>query len=381
MHRKQDYPLRWPKAIVLVSILLGATPAFAAAPNDAKAQALGNTAINEHYLAMNLELAEAQLQAAIKLCQGNKCSPSVHARLRRDLAMVYLAGKKEALAKQQLKQAVTLDPGLRLDPDLTTDELRKAFVEVGGVDGPAPAPAAEPQQEAPLEADADTEGQDDEQDEGVPSGLHWVSGALQFDTLLHKQTSEACSSGETYFCYTASGARYGYRGEAPLRIDYGDQVSGGIALATIRVLAGYDYHWFPAMTIGARVGFAFRGGPSDDIADSQSFLPLHLELRAQRLIGEHPFSMRKFTPYLGVQGGVAQVDSKKPIDVYTVGDTPVHYELEGYRKTGKGFVGLSAGSFYRMDAKWAPFAELVFMQMLPVSAQVFALRLGAAYAL
>jgi hypothetical protein len=81
---------------------------------------------------------------------------------------------------------------------------------------------------------------------------------------------------------------------------------------------------------------------------------------------------------VGIATGVAQVDSGVGIDVYQV-DDPQRYELTGYKKTGKGFVGLSGGSYYLIDENIAPFAELVFMQMLPVSAQVFALRVGAAY--
>lgn len=78
--------------------------------------------------------------------------------------------------------------------------------------------------------------------------------------------------------------------------------------------------------------------------------------------------------------GVAQVDSDVAIEVYQVDNTQ-QYELQGYKKSGKGFVGLSGGTYYLVDSKIAPFAELVFMQMLPVSAQVFALRVGVAYGL
>src|SRR5690606_17119867 len=103
-----------------------------AAGNDKAARARGDAAIDKHYLAMNMNEAEAELVAAIKMCARKKCSPAVEASLRRDLAMIYVAIKKQGPAKQQMEQALALDPALPLDPDLTTDELRKVYKQAGG---------------------------------------------------------------------------------------------------------------------------------------------------------------------------------------------------------------------------------------------------------
>ena len=119
--------------------------ASAEGPNDKFARLRGDAAIDKHYLAMNMDLAESELTAAIQTCGGNKCSPEVEATLRRDLAMVYVAGKKTRPAKEQMKQALRLDPALKLNPDLTTEELRKLYVQSGGGKAPAKAePKAAP---------------------------------------------------------------------------------------------------------------------------------------------------------------------------------------------------------------------------------------------
>lgn len=366
--------------------------ASAAAPNDRSARARGDAAIDKHYLAMDMDLAESELTAAIQTCGGNKCSPAVEATLRRDLAMVYVAGKKKGPAKQQMEQALDLDPTLKLNPDLTTEELRKLYVQSGGgKTPPKAAPKAAPlskaaaehappveevvlEEEEPDESDAESES---ETNAGGPH-QHWGNAALQLDTLLHKQTKEACTAPGAYFCYNEDNERYGARNEPALSTEQGNKVDGGLALATIRLLVGYDYHLLPSLMVGGRLGVAFRGGPVDDEGDSKSFLPVHFEIRAQRLFTKTPFQAGAFTPYVGIATGIAQVDSGVGIEVYQV-DDPTKYELTGYKKTGKGFVGLSGGSYYLVTKDIAPFAEVVFMQMLPVSAQVFALRVGAAY--
>lgn len=392
----------WCRQIVWGASLVGAFllhgTANAAGQNDKAARARADAAIDKHYLAMDMKLAESELTAAIKMCAGKKCSPAVEATLRRDLAMIYVAAKKKGPAKQQMQQAVALDPALQLDPDLTTDELRKIYKQAGG-GKPAsasakPAKPAKPGavsgvaaetvflEEEPQGSMDDSDPEEEEEEEPASGGpfKHWASGAFQLDTLWHKQTRDACTSADAYFCYNEDGHRYGFRGEPELQTEQGNKVDGGLALATMRVLLGYDYHLLPSLTVGGRLGVAFGAGPTDDDVDTQGFMPVHFEVRAQRVFGETPFRAKAFTPYVGLSTGMAQVDSGVAIEVYQV-DNPAKYELEGYKKAGKGFVGLSAGSYYLVDAKIAPFAELVFMQMLPVSAQVFALRVGAAYGL
>jgi len=390
----------WCRQIVWGASLAGAFllhgTADAAGQSDKAARSRGDAAIDKHYLAMDMKLAESELSAAIKMCAGKRCSPGVEATLRRDLAMIYVAMKKKGPAKQQMQQAIALDPALQLDPDLTTDELRKIYKQAGGGKpvrtSASPATKAKPAavsgvaaeevflEEESAEPVSDEDEEEEEESESGGPFKHWASGAFQLDTLWHKQTKDACTTADAYFCYDADGHRYGFRGEPELQTEQGNKVDGGLGLATMRLLLGYDYHLLQSLTVGARLGIAFHGGPTDDDVDKQGFLPVHFELRAQRMFTDTPFRPKAFTPYVGLSTGMAQVDSGVAIEVYQV-DNPQKYELEGFKKAGKGFVGLSAGSYYLVDAKIAPFAELVFMQMVPVSAQVFALRVGAAYGL
>ena len=369
-----------PIASTLALALLFAPRLAPAAVNDARARARGDAAIDQHYLAMDLKKAEAELKAAIALCARDKCSPGVVATLHRDLAVVYIAGKRKGPGEQQMRQALKLDPKLALNPDLTTEDVRSVFLAAGGVDTPA-----EPQPEAEvfeLEEEVEVEVEPEVEFEAGKLGPHRVGGGLQLDSMLHRPTSEACTTGGAYFCYDDAGHRYGFRGEEPLSEEAGNEVKGGLALATVRVMASYDYHLLPTWMVGGRLGFAFNGAPVDDVADQQSFLPLHLEVRLSRLFTKTPFQKGSFTPYAGLAAGVAQVDSRVPVEVWVESQPPpegTRYELKGYKKTGRSFVSLSLGSFFQISDELAPFAELTFMQMIPVTAQVFAVRAGATY--
>ena len=188
---------------------------------------------------MDMKLAESELAAAIKMCAGKKCSPGVEATLRRDLAMIYVATKKKGPAKQQMQQALALDPALQLDPDLTTDELKKIYKQAGG-GKPARASASPtakakpaavsgvPAEEVFLEEESAEPVLEDEDEEEEPESggpfKHWVSGAFQLDTLLHKEMQDACTSADAYFCYDADGKRYGFRGEPELQTEQGNKV-------------------------------------------------------------------------------------------------------------------------------------------------------------
>ena len=365
---------------------LALAPALAqAAVNDAKARARGDAAINEHYLAMNMKKAEAELKAAIALCTRDRCAPGVEATLRRDLALVYISGmKRKGPGMQELRKALKLDPKLVLNPDLTTDEMRAAFIEAGGVEASQES-ESEPESEAEiveLEEEVDMEEEPEVEKGPGKLGPIWVGTGLQLDFMLHRPTSEACTTGGAYFCYNDREERYGFRGEERLSDVAGNEVKGGLAMATARIMASFDYQVLPNFMVGGRLGFALNGGPVDDVADQKSFLPLHLEVRLSRLLSKTPFKKGGFTPYVGFAAGVAQVDSKAPVEVWVESQPPPdgpRYELVGYKKSGRTFVSLSLGSFYQITEVVAPFVELTYMQMLPVTAQVFAARVGAAY--
>src|SRR5688500_4959444 len=195
MLQTRDYYSQVVGSALVATVVFIRGTAGAAAHNGQSASARGDAAIDKHYLAMDMDLAESELTAAIQQCGGNRCSPAVEATLRRDLAMVYLASKKKGPAKQQMTQGLKLDPTLQLNPDLTTEELRAVYLQAGGG---KPAPKAAPKKAAPKAAPVESSTaieevvleeeeepvEDDGESEASAEGphKHWASGALQLDT-------------------------------------------------------------------------------------------------------------------------------------------------------------------------------------------------------
>lgn len=80
----------------------------------------------------------------------------------------------------------------------------------------------------------------------------------------------------------------------------GTNIQSGIAPGTMRALLSFDYGISPHLTVGGRAGYALGGNPDD-------FLPVHAEARASYHFGGLAAG---FDPYVGLSGGLAQVDMK-----------------------------------------------------------------------
>lgn len=99
------------------------------------------------------------------------------------------------------------------------------------------------------------------------------------------------------------------------------KIDGGFALATMRVMASYERLVGPFGFEG-RVGFAFNGGPTPQ--KGSAFFPVHLEGRAKWWIrGTKAFSEPGFRPWIHVGGGMAQFDTKVPVDIVDCASPPV----------------------------------------------------------
>ena len=141
------------KFLHLLALLaaFGIVPAAqAAAPKDKEAAKLNNQAIMVEYLGTQFEAAEATLRKALDLCnaaQGN-CSPKVQAQIHRDMGVVLITGLGRLDdGKLEFAQALQLNPGITLDEDLTTDDVKAAFEEVKagmGAEVPGIEPGVEP---------------------------------------------------------------------------------------------------------------------------------------------------------------------------------------------------------------------------------------------
>lgn len=205
----------------------------------------------------------------------------------------------------------------------------------------------------------------------------WLTLGFQQDFLLLPATSGACLSGSEYGCYygpdyrdptetlrdsmgrevtTPDGSFYEFS-EAGLNqngVYYGaGTVGSGFALATQRILLGFDYAATPSILVGLRGGFALGGGPQKP--GGAAFIPVHVEGRvAYWFGGAHTGALR---PYAQLSGGLAQVDAKVTLDIVdtqaiqecarlgtTYGSNCLRRTVNAWRKTGTVFGSAGFGA-------------------------------------
>lgn len=132
------------------AVLVTAPGAHAQNKAEGTAKALQKKAMEEDYLATEFTKAQDKLEKAIAQCGTDKCSPTLRAHLKRDLAVVQIGGgidKEKGIAN--FVEAIKLDPTIALDPDIKTKDLEQAFAEAkkragGGAAGAAPGAGAAP---------------------------------------------------------------------------------------------------------------------------------------------------------------------------------------------------------------------------------------------
>lgn len=340
---------------------------------DAAATELAKEAMQGDYAGTQFKKAEQKLKKALKQC-GRNCSASVQAELHRDLAVVYLAGlKKKREGKQQMQAAIKADPDVQLDPDFTTPEVEKAFVAAGGVvrKEPEPEPEPEPEETAPAEPPPP----EPEPDSGTRK--NWLSLSFQQDLLVYKETTGVCTGAAQYQCFL-----HGDLYEGSVYGGSGNQLKGGVGLATRRLLLGYERLVTENITLGVKLGFAFSGRPTAKKGDSSSFFPVHAELRGSYWFGDAPLSSTGLRGYVGAAAGMAEVDGRVSVEYfkdeagYQTGKVG---KLDAWRKTGKVMLGLHGGFGYAFAPEHAVLLELRLVQMLGDSA--FGGAIGAGYTL
>jgi len=367
------------RAGLAACLLLFPYSAFAA-PKDSAATKLETRAMQTDYLATDFKKAEEKLKKALSNCGKSACSAELVARLHRDLATVYIAGTKQvAKGKSELKLALAADPGLQLDKDLTTPELRKAFLAAGGkasTEESKPAEAeAPPERSEQPEAAKST---DAEPPEAPSKGQrNWLSLHFEQDFLVYPARDNVCASnfdgtGEApqYACFQ-NGSRFGYTMGQDIKPGLGNHVASGVGVATSRVLLGFDRLVSSNVRIGARAGFAFRGGPGG------TFLPFHGELRANYWLGSDPFESSGLRPYFSLSAGIAEVEGDVLVQYYTPAGEKA--SLAAWRTTGKGFAGLGFGTMIPFAGNSGIVPEVRAMEMLGASALAFDVALGYAY--
>lgn len=126
-------------------------------------------------------------------------------------------------------------------------------------------------------------------------------------------SSDVCREGvQGYECYDSGEAYQGtpFPGS-------GGEVTAGAHIGTARALLTYERFVATRFSLGARLGFAFRGAPDD-------FFPMHFEARSAFYLGDVTQPRWSFVPYLAASVGVAQIDSR--VDVQMVDCRPDQIE-------------------------------------------------------
>jgi hypothetical protein len=208
---------------------------------------------------------------------------------------------------------------------------------------------------------------------------------------------------------------------------YKDGITTGSVLATTRILLSYDRAFTPRLTLGGRLGYAFRGGPpagqtpTGEYADAENlndipdhtkgeggtpFLPIHAEVRGTFWI--LPLTAKPFRAYVSLGGGMAQVDAKvsiperdcadtlesPPWDTANgtfpecrAGDSSFDWReleetpIDAWKKMGQGFVTGALGGVYAFKDNMGVQLNINFMYMLPASGFVMEPSLGFVYGL
>jgi hypothetical protein len=195
-------------------------------------------------------------------------------------------------------------------------------------------------------------------------GLHFAADAAFLSG------KDVCSSAD-FSCFYGDGTPYNGTPAA----GHGGSLNGGFAFGTVRVLASYERLFTPNIGAEARIGFAFNGGPK---GDGPAFLPLHVEVRGKYWFGHDVFTRKGLRPYVGVGGGVGQVDARLAVNIYDPSlaagsQTP---QLDAYRKLGQFFVGAGGGAMYAFGVNHGLVLNLNMMLMFPAVGFVLEPSLG-----
>lgn len=205
---------------------------------------------------------------------------------------------------------------------------------------------------------------------------NWIGFAAQQDILMLPSATSVCADSTDYVCF--QGADYYDPAIYHPVPEAADEVKGGFAVSTTRVMLSYDRTLGTHITLGARAGWAFGGGPK--VTDGKAFFPAHVEARIAYWFGKNPFSSTSIRPYVTLGGGLAQFDSKVKVQVYEHNPENARqidqYELVAWKKAGTSFVQGGFGVLYPFDFKSGIIAEVKVMQAFSATALGANFQLG-----
>ncbi len=211
-----------------------------------------------------------------------------------------------------------------------------------------------------------------EPQEGASFKKNWVSLAFQQDWLGLSGAKNTCSGGTDYTCFD------GDEFYVPIPYDKsGGELAGGLAVATSRIILGYDRIFGKNISVGVRAGFAFGGGPQ--APGGAAFIPFHGELRAAYWFGTEPFAKAGFRPYVTAGVGFGQVDASVQVTVYTTEQDFIddkHQVLDAWKKSGPIFISAGGGAMYAIKPNTGPMADVRLVQVFGSSGTAVAATVG-----
>jgi hypothetical protein len=209
--------------------------------------------------------------------------------------------------------------------------------------------------------------------EEVPAKQNWVSINVQQDFLLLPSQNDVCLGGTGYTCFDTSG---GYFKDAPQTGQGDDNVTGGIGLATTRILIGYDRLLGDNFMLGVRAGYVIGGGPQRD--GGAAFLPVHAEARFAYWIGHKPFARKGFRFFAVAAAGFAEVDASLPTWAFPPGANQTEQQYNAWTKTGTGFAALGLGGMYAFTPGMGVTLEVRAQELFPTMGTAPAAQVGYA---
>ncbi|MBX3230824.1 MAG: hypothetical protein KIT84_01295 [Labilithrix sp.] len=143
-----------------LALFLFAPAALADGKTEQAATGLQKKAMDD-YLTTDFKKAQDKLEKAIGTCGDNKCGPGLRARLQRDLGVVLIGGQLDKeKGIQSFVNALKIDPGINLDPDIKTKDLEASFNEAKkrAAGGAPSAPDEQPKPKKPAANTSQPEG-------------------------------------------------------------------------------------------------------------------------------------------------------------------------------------------------------------------------------
>jgi hypothetical protein len=185
----------------------------------------------------------------------------------------------------------------------------------------------------------------------------------------------------------------------------GGDIESGFRPATVRLMVGYERVLLPFLSVEARLGFAFNGGPDSPApaGDGSSFMPFHAEARGKiffsKVYQDDGRGLKGLSGYFSLGGGLAQVDPKVTVPVgecvpppRTATITPEQAEcinsnnqavtskdLDVYKRLGQSFIAGGPGLRYGITKNIAANLQLTGMFLLPSSGFALTPSLGVGY--